>query len=690
MTKVNILSSNLPSSVVNVSSGTPASGQYASFIGVGNAVIPAAAPTNSSGSGQQVNAEKLNIVGGRAIVATRWPIYNGQGLGAAAGSTTWSQHIIDTACSDLRIGVGNPFLSEAVLNNEIWVKAGIYWPACPVTELNTTLSTSSAITSFGPIDALPIPAGLASGASFTITDLTGAHSQTWTLTSAAASGTTTLAVSSQTPNFAYPPGSVITSAQNFPVTFGGLQYGVIDQYGYALSDPCPIEFPQGAIVYPAIYQRVPFKSGSGYISLVNGSYAAGVTQIQTSLPPDGLLPCTNVTLDQGAQAETVTVLSYTGTANPYTLNLAAATTKTHATGAVIGQMGLSNAYVRGDWGDCTAYVDDSWSTSGYSPGGGLTKATSVLGAAITAGANTFKTTTLIYGTMAIVDTGGSPETVTITNIQGISNPYTYTISGTFANNHSSGAIVQGQLPYATALVPYALAADRTISTRKKTVIGSGDSIMNVTGPAIYPTESYFSLAMEALGQPYYNLSKSGEAAFQFVIPGVRPLRSRLITLGDWVEFEYGTNDIYNGQSLAQTQENVIDILNFYVNRGLKVIMETLTPRTSDTTDLWNSVGAQTQANASFNTVRIAYNNWVRNYSSNNLSNLVSGIFDAANVFEVNSSGTLTQDGGYWAAGITVQGFAGPFTADGLHPSWQGHQARAAALQAQVTANGWFT
>lgn len=71
--------------------------------------------------------------------------------------------------------------------------------------LSGLLSTGGAITTL-PVVALP--AALASGRVITVRS--GPNSQTWTLTAAAAAGATSLAVTSQTPSFAFPIGSAIT------------------------------------------------------------------------------------------------------------------------------------------------------------------------------------------------------------------------------------------------------------------------------------------------------------------------------------------------------------------------------------------------------------------------------------------------------------------------------------------------
>lgn len=69
------------------------------------------------------------------------------------------------------------------------------------------ITLSAALSTGGPITALPInplPLGLISGS--TVTTVFGSNSQTWTLTADAPAGATSLAVASQTPNFAYPVG----------------------------------------------------------------------------------------------------------------------------------------------------------------------------------------------------------------------------------------------------------------------------------------------------------------------------------------------------------------------------------------------------------------------------------------------------------------------------------------------------
>ena len=77
--------------------------------------------------------------------------------------------------------------------------------------LSALLSTGGAITAL-PVKALPFE--IASGVTVTLNDGTG-HTQNWTTTGIAAKGATTIAVTSQVPNFAYPATTTAVEAPTF-------------------------------------------------------------------------------------------------------------------------------------------------------------------------------------------------------------------------------------------------------------------------------------------------------------------------------------------------------------------------------------------------------------------------------------------------------------------------------------------
>ncbi|CAM6003644.1 unnamed protein product [Sphagnum balticum] len=76
-------------------------------------------------------------------------------------------------------------------------------PFTQVATLSSALTTSTAITSLPAAVTKAIPTGT------TLQIVSGSNNQIWTTTSAVAAGATTIPVSSQTPNYAYPSGSVV-------------------------------------------------------------------------------------------------------------------------------------------------------------------------------------------------------------------------------------------------------------------------------------------------------------------------------------------------------------------------------------------------------------------------------------------------------------------------------------------------
>jgi hypothetical protein len=109
--------------------------------------------------------------------------------------------------------------------------------------------------------------------------------------------------------------------------------------------------------------------------------------------------------------------------------------------------------------------------------------------------------------------------------------------------------------------------------------------------------------------------------------------------------ELGTNDLYTAANSAATVETALgNLWTEFANRGITVFQTTLLPRTSST-DLWATVANQTKS-GSAETNRVTVNDYIRTNPAP-----LSGYFDAANTIEVNSSGVLTQDGGYWPAAL---------------------------------------
>lgn len=86
--------------------------------------------------------------------------------------------------------------------------------------------------------------------------------------------------------------------------------------------------------------------------------------------------------------------------------------------------------------------------------------------------------------------------------------------------------------------------------------------------------------------------------------------------------ELGTNDVFAGETLAQMQANFQAVVNPFLARSVKVYACTLLPRTTST-DGWISLANQGWFSGAFETVRLAYNAWLRtNWQALGLSGLI--------------------------------------------------------------------
>jgi hypothetical protein len=149
----------------------------------------------------------------------------------------------------------------------------------PIAVLSSGLSTGSAIVSL-PVNSLvyAIPAG-----TITLTDPTGGNTQTWTTTGAGV-GATSIAVSSQTPNFAYPTGSNITGSVDYTLT-NGTQFD-LDDYGFqTITDTTIVAGDSATVLVYAV------EVGSDYNNAGAGGSVSIISQINW---------VTEVTLASGA------------------------------------------------------------------------------------------------------------------------------------------------------------------------------------------------------------------------------------------------------------------------------------------------------------------------------------------------------------------------------------------------------
>lgn len=198
------------------------------------------------------------------------------------------------------------------------------------------------------------------------------------------------------------------------------------------------------------------------------------------------------------------------------------------------------------------------------------------------------------------------------------------------------------------------------------VVGIGDSIMSHVG--VFQNQGY-------VGNPFYaanwfnkaliaakiNCLNAGMPTDQiaFLMGSVHNARARLSALryARHVVSEYGTNDVYTGGAAwTAVAANQIALATMLVAGGHKFWLTTLLPRTTSAGGGFLTIADQTTS-GTYESVRQNYNTWVRNGCQMNgatpvltggtPSPYVSGFFELAGAVEVNASGVLTLNGGYW-------------------------------------------
>lgn len=210
---------------------------------------------------------------------------------------------------------------------------------------------------------------------------------------------------------------------------------------------------------------------------------------------------------------------------------------------------------------------------------------------------------------------------------------------------------------------------------KKTGLGRGIAILGdsismgfaVTAEGIGPFVASFDGT--ALGTtygknvPYIHMGKTGERANQYEVLATKGIRDTLINYCTHSAYQYGINDVRNNVSLASMQTTALNNWQYLVDKKIKVWACTLTPNTTST-DSWATTTNQTLANAAQNTVRVAYNDWLRTIPSP----LLSGIIETADTCE------SSRNSGLWKPS---------HTSDGLHPNSTGFAAYKAVIDPNI-------
>lgn len=196
----------------------------------------------------------------------------------------------------------------------------------------------------------------------------------------------------------------------------------------------------------------------------------------------------------------------------------------------------------------------------------------------------------------------------------------------------------------------------------------GDSISNGVGESVPEDGGYMIRAMPS-GVGVLRLNNGGATAREYVDNGTSATsgRRRLPLAAScryaWVEF--GVNDLNTGSSIDQVKSNLLKLWRTLAAAGMTIYQSTLTPWAS-TTDGFTTVAGQSPY--SRHTERLAINDWIRTTPAP-----LTGYLEVADAVE------SSRNSGVWAVG------AAPLTADGVHPSTEGHQRIAAAITAATVA-----
>lgn len=176
-----------------------------------------------------------------------------------------------------------------------------------------------------------------------------------------------------------------------------------------------------------------------------------------------------------------------------------------------------------------------------------------------------------------------------------------------------------------------------------------------------------------------------------------PSFSALYTYADYAVCNMSTNDLSIGSTVAQVQAGLISLWGNFWNRGVPVYQCTILPKTTST-NRWATAVNQTITSLGENNNRINLNTWLRDGApvdsswsplaagttagairAGNVAHPLAGHIETANVVEVNSSGVLTQNGGFWLTGGvsdsgTFTSWANsPYTATDTTKTWSVNQ-----------------
>lgn len=169
-------------------------------------------------------------------------------------------------------------------------------------------------------------------------------------------------------------------------------------------------------------------------------------------------------------------------------------------------------------------------------------------------------------------------------------------------------------------------------TRKPILASLTDSIFYGTSDSnVGPV----ARACTALGIGHIKISKVGETASSLVTPVGRKYRATLIPGATHIVIELGTNDGADTTAKATAlQTNLTTLITYLHGLGMQVILTTVPPKGTSSTDGYATTAGQTPYNSAAGLAQI--NSWIRG--------LPAGV---ASYIEINTPVSSAQDSGLW-------------------------------------------
>jgi len=200
--------------------------------------------------------------------------------------------------------------------------------------------------------------------------------------------------------------------------------------------------------------------------------------------------------------------------------------------------------------------------------------------------------------------------------------------------------------------PSAILANPNSSTKYRSYLVIGDSIAVGFSDSFVGYRGWVARVSENYNVPMVNASVNAAGARNTWLGNTANWKKIKISKGVTdVIIALGSNDLIDGRTSIQIQDDITTLITRFINRGLRVHLCTIPPRTNG-----SNVPSASES------IRVSANTWIRTIPTN-----VTTVFETADAVET------SRNAGTWITGY--------FSADGIHPNATGFTAMATAFSA---------